>query len=57
MALIIYDDDSMDCVHYVSDVFDTNTRIWWHCDDDYITQISDLTEGVYIRRIQKTKVI
>ena len=45
------DGDSLDCGNYVSDVFDTNTVIWWHCDDDNITQISDLSEGVYIREI------
>ena len=34
--------DSLDCGHYVSDVFDSSTGIWWHCDDDNITEISDL---------------
>ena len=42
-------DDSLDCGHYVSDVFNTNTEILWHCDNDNITQISDLLEGFYIR--------
>ena len=40
--------DSLDCGNYVSDVFDANTGIWWHCDDDNITQISDFTKmGLY----------
>ena len=46
-------DDSLDCGHYFSDVFDTNTGIWWHCDDDNIIQTSDLPEGVYIRESHK----
>ena len=45
----MHDGDSLYCGYYVSDVFDSNTVIWWYCDNDYITQISDLTEGVYIR--------
>ena len=45
--------DSLYCGQYVSDVFDTNTGIWWHCDYDNITQISDLPEGVYIRGSHK----
>ena len=49
MSLINYDGDSLYCGNYVSDVFDTNTGIWWHCDDDNTTQISDLTKGVYTR--------
>ena len=27
--------------------FDANIGIWWHCDDDEITEISDFPEGVY----------
>ena len=49
VSLINHDDESLDCVNYVSDVFDANTGIWWHCDDGNITQISDLPKGVYIR--------
>ena len=43
----------MDCVHYVSDVFDSSTGIWWHCDDDNITELSDLPKGVYYRETHK----
>ena len=43
----------MDCGHYVSDVFDSSTGIWWHCDDNNITEISDLPKGVYYRRTHK----
>ena len=50
----MHDGDSLDCGNYVSDVFDSSTQIWWHCDDDNITQISDLPEGVYIRKSHKT---
>ena len=39
----------LDCGNYVSDVFENSTEIWWHCDDDNINQISDLSEGVHIR--------
>ena len=40
--------------HYVSDVFDSSTGIWWHCDDDNITEISDLPKGVYYRETHKS---
>ena len=55
MSLINHGGDSLDCENYVSDVFDSNTGIWWHCDDDNITQIGDLPKGVYIREIHKKK--
>ena len=45
----------MDCGHYVSDVFDANTGIWWHYDDNNITEISDLPEGVYNRESHQNK--
>ena len=48
MSLINHDDDSLYCVHYVSHVFEAKTGIWWHCDDEKTTQISDLPKGVYI---------
>ena len=51
--MIKHDGDSLDCGHYVSDVFDSSTGIWWHCDDDNTTQISDLPKGVYYRETQK----
>ena len=43
----------LDFGNYVSNVFDTNTGIWWYCDDGNITKISDLPEGFYIREIHK----
>ena len=43
------DGDSLDCVNYVSDVFDASTGIWWHCDDANIIEISDFLEGVYTK--------
>ena len=51
--LINHDGNSLDYGHYVSDVFDSSTGIWWHCDDDNITEISDLPKGVYYRETQK----
>ena len=42
VSLINHDGDSLDCGHYVSDVFDSSTGIWWHCDDENITEVSDL---------------
>ena len=53
-SLIMHDGESLDCWHYFSDVFDTNTGIWSHCDDDNTTQISDILEWFYIRDILKT---
>ena len=44
VSLINHDGDSLDCVQYVSDIFDSSTGIWWHCDDDNITEISDFTK-------------
>ena len=49
VSLINHDGNSLYCGHYVSDVFDSSTGIWWHYDDEKITQISDLPKGVYIR--------
>ena len=53
MSLINHDGNSLDCGKYVSDVFDANTGILWPCDDDNITQISNLSKGVYIRESHK----
>ena len=53
VLLINHDGDSLDCGHYVSDVFDSSTGIWWHCDDDNITEVSDLPERVYYRETHK----
>ena len=44
----------MDCGNYVSDVFDSSTEIWWHCDDDNITEISDIPKGFYYRETQES---
>ena len=55
MSLRVHDGDYFDCGNDASDVFDTNTGIWWHCGDDNITQISDLTERFYIRESHKRK--
>ena len=41
------------CVHYGSGIFDSNTVIWWHFNDDEITEISDFPEGVYTRESYK----
>ena len=49
----MHDDDSLQCVNYVGDVFDINTGSWWNCDDDDITEISDLPECEYSRDIHK----
>ena len=53
VSITNHDGDSLDCGHYVSDVFDISTGIWWHCDDDNITQISGLPKGVYYRETNK----
>ena len=53
ISLINYDGDSLDCGHHVSDVFDSITGIWWHCDDENITQNSDIPKGVYYRETNK----
>ena len=53
MSLINHDGDSLDCGHCVSDAFDANIGIWWHCDDDNITQMSYLPKGVNIRKSHK----
>ena len=55
VSRINHDGDSLDFGHYVSNIFDANTGIWWHCDDDNITQISDLPKGVYIRESEQKK--
>ena len=47
VSLINRDGNSLDCRNYVSDIFDANTGIWWHCDDNNTTQISDWPKVVY----------
>ena len=53
VSLIMHYGDSLDCVHYVSDVFNDNTGIWWHCDDANIIEISALPQEAYNREIHK----
>ena len=53
--MIMNDDNPLYCGHYVSYAFDTNTGIWWQCDDENITQVSDLPEGGYIGESHKKK--
>ena len=49
--MIMHYMNSLDSLHYCIDVFDVNTGIWWHCDDDESTQIGEFPEGVYTRDI------
>ena len=51
----MYDSEYLYYGHYVSDVFDANTGIWWHCDDANIIEISYFPEGVYNRESRKLK--
>ena len=53
VSLVNHDGDSLDCGNYVSDVFDSSTGIWWHCDYDNITELSDLPHGVYYSETHK----
>ena len=53
VSLINHDGESLGFGNYVSDVFDANTGIWWHCDYDNITQSSDLPKGVILERVTK----
>ena len=53
MSAINHYGDSLDCGNYASGVFDDNTGILWHCDDDNITQISDLPIGDILYRVIK----
>ena len=53
VSLINHDGESLDYGHHVSDVFDSSTGMWWHYDDDNITELSDLPEGVYDRETHK----
>ena len=54
VSLINNDGDSLDCVDYVSDVFDSSTGILWHCYDDNITEISDLLKWGLLYRDSQT---
>ena len=51
------DGTSLDIGHYFSDVFDVNTVIWCHCDDDGTTQISGFLEGVYTSESHQKKTV
>ena len=53
VSLVNHDGDPLDCGHYVSNFLDSSTGIWWHFDDENITQISDLPQGVYYRETNK----
>ena len=55
VSLIMHDDNSLDCGHFISDVFDFNSWIWWHCDNDNISQICCFPNGVYTRDSHKQK--
>ena len=55
VSLINHDGNQLNCGQYVSYVFDCSTGILCHCDDDNITQISDLPKGVYMRESHKKK--
>ena len=49
----MHDGDSLGCGHYFSDLFNASKIIWWNCNDDEITEISYLSEGVYTKEIKK----
>ena len=49
MSLIMNYGEYLDCVHYVSDVFDASKGFWWHCDNVNMTGICDFPKGVYNR--------
>ena len=53
VSIVNHDGDSLDCGHYVSDVFDSITVIWWHCDDENLSEHSDLPDGVYYKKSDK----
>ena len=55
VLLINHDGNYLECGNYAGYVFDANTGISWHCDDDSITQISGLQKWVYIRKSHKNK--
>ena len=51
----MHDGNLLHCGNSFSDVSDVNTGIWWHCDDDEITQISGFIDRVYTRKSHKQK--
>ena len=55
VSLINHDGDSLDCGNYFSDILYANTGLWWHCDDENITQISDLPKGFLLERVAKKR--
>ena len=50
----MHDGNELDCGYYVSDVFDSNTGIWLHYDDENITELSDKEINV---RLQKKMLV
>ena len=47
LSMIMYEGYLLYIGTYCSGVFYVGKGILWHCDDDVITDISDLIEGVY----------
>ena len=45
----MHDGKSLYCGNYVSDVFDAEIGLWWHCEDYNIIEISHFTEVIYTR--------
>ena len=56
MSLIIHGGNELDSRQYFSGVFYVNTGIWWHCDNDKITQINDF-QKLYITERVKNNII
>ena len=55
MPLINNDGDSLDCEHYASDVFDANTGILWHCDDEKSIKLVIYQKEVIKERVTKKR--
>ena len=53
VSLINHDGNSLDYGNYAFNVFDASTGIWWHCDDENITEIGALPKGFYITENHK----
>ena len=53
---IMHEGSSFDIGHYYSYILYFNTGICWHYNDDEVTYIGDLTEGVYYRAHQKKSI-
>ena len=48
VSIIIHEGDKMSSGHYYWDVLDFSTGIWWRYNDDIITQLTGLSDNVYI---------